>query len=194
MTSPRKAKTRETILDAAYAMVARMGVRRTTFEDVAAKAGLSRQTLYRYFDGKDDLIGAVMEREADRFFEALSRVGPEDVSFDEALQEGLSFTFDYLRTHPLLSWVYEHEPNALLPHLRSHWGPILDSVRRFVEPFVAQDVADGIISGERADMAGDWVTRVALSYLIMPGEHVDIYNDASVRTEIPDLILRGLRG
>jgi AcrR family transcriptional regulator len=189
----RKAHTREAILDAAYSLIARLGVQRTTFEDIASKAGVSRQTLYRHFDGKDDLVAGVMDREADRFFHALSRLSPEGVSLDEALTAGLTFTFDYLANHPLLSWVHEHEPDELLIHLRSHWAPILDAVRRFVEPFVAAEVAAGRISPARAQLAGDWISRIAISYLIVPGDSVDLRDEASIRALIPSLMLDGLR-
>lgn len=194
MATDRKARTREAILDAAYSLVARMGVRRTTFEDVATKAGLSRQTLYRYFDGKDDLIAALMDRESERFLAALHRVAPDGGTLSDALSSGLSFTFDYMMTHPLLSWVYEHEPDELLPHLRSHWLPILGSVRDFIEPFVQQEVSAGRIPAERAHLAGDWVSRVAISYLITPGEFVQVQAGAQVDDLIPSLILNGLHG
>lgn len=194
MLSPRKTRTRDAILDAAYSLIARMGIRKTTFEEVASKAGVSRQTLYRYFDDKEDLVAAVMDREADRFLDALRRLVPEGSTLDEALAGGLAFTFDYLTTHPLLSWVHEHEPDALVLHVRSHWGPILAAVKRYLEPFLAVEVARGALAPERADIAGDWATRIALSYLILPGEGVDLRDPGPIVGLVPELIMRGLRG
>jgi TetR/AcrR family transcriptional regulator len=42
------------ILDAAYRCFARHGVRRTTMEDIAAEAGMSRPAAYQYVRSKDD--------------------------------------------------------------------------------------------------------------------------------------------
>ena len=49
-------ETRERILTAAAAMLARFGLAKLTLEDVARAAGMTRQSIYRYFSGKDDLI------------------------------------------------------------------------------------------------------------------------------------------
>ena len=40
------------LLDATVACIARVGVSKTTLDDVAREAGCSRATLYRYFPGK----------------------------------------------------------------------------------------------------------------------------------------------
>jgi TetR/AcrR family transcriptional regulator len=42
------------ILDAAYACFTRHGVRRTTMDDIAAAAGMSRPAVYQYVRNKDD--------------------------------------------------------------------------------------------------------------------------------------------
>ncbi|WP_172960958.1 TetR/AcrR family transcriptional regulator [Oceaniglobus roseus] len=46
------------IAKAALRVIRRYGVRRTTMEDVAQEAGISRQTLYAVFPGKDEVIRA----------------------------------------------------------------------------------------------------------------------------------------
>lgn len=187
-------KTEERILDAAYALVARHGIRKTTIEDIAAKAGLSRQTLYRYFANKDSLLDALVEREAERFFGALARVVPEERDLRGALEDALVFTFDYLLTHPLLSWVHENEPDQLIAHLTADWGPLLEATRRFIEPFVEREVAAGRMTRARADMAGDWITRVTLTYLVAPSAEIDVADPEAVRSVLPGLLLFGLYG
>ncbi|MFP5298046.1 MAG: TetR/AcrR family transcriptional regulator [Actinomycetota bacterium] len=194
MEGTRRTQTRERILDAAYDLLGRMGVRKTTFEDIAARSGVSRQTLYRYFGSKEELIASVMDREAERFFVALNEIAPDGADLRDAIRNGILFAFDYLANHPLLSWIYEHEPSELLPHLRGHWTPILDSVRRFIEPFVIREVEEGRLDEERARIAGDWITRVTLSYLFVPGETVDVRDEEAVRRWLPTLILDGLYG
>jgi TetR/AcrR family transcriptional regulator len=46
------------ILDAAYRCFARHGARRTTMDDIAAEAGLSRPAVYQYVRNKDDVFDA----------------------------------------------------------------------------------------------------------------------------------------
>lgn len=49
------------LIAAAAETFARYGVRRTTMGDIAATAGLSRQTLYARFSNKDEILAAAIE-------------------------------------------------------------------------------------------------------------------------------------
>src|ERR671938_53426 len=51
------------VLDAAHACVLAVGVRRTTFSDVARRAGVSRMTLYRRYPDLEALLSALMTYE-----------------------------------------------------------------------------------------------------------------------------------
>jgi AcrR family transcriptional regulator len=187
-------ETEDRILDAAYALASRIGIKKMTFEDIAAKASLSRQTLYRYFENKDALLRALFEREAEHFFVALERGVQADVPLEEALSGSLTFTLDYLHTHPVLSWVYENEPDQMVPHLTVYWRPILAAAHRFLEPHVASGVKAGMIPKEMAEIADDWITRVVVSFLVAPSTVVDMQDDDSVKRWVPALILYGLAG
>ena len=52
----------EQILDAAYACFTRHGVRRTTMEDIAREAGMSRPGVYQYVPNKQDAFRRLTER------------------------------------------------------------------------------------------------------------------------------------
>jgi TetR/AcrR family acrAB operon transcriptional repressor len=55
-------KPRDRILDAAMAVFRRHGFRRSSIEQAAEAAGLSRQALYHHFKSKEALFRAVIER------------------------------------------------------------------------------------------------------------------------------------
>nr|MDT0664452.1 helix-turn-helix domain-containing protein [Micromonospora sp. DSM 115978] len=62
-------ETRARILDAAYEQFCRTGIQRSTMEDVARRAGVSRITVYRRFATKDVLVEHVVRREFRRYFD-----------------------------------------------------------------------------------------------------------------------------
>ncbi|MGH2970425.1 MAG: helix-turn-helix domain-containing protein, partial [Solirubrobacteraceae bacterium] len=59
----------DAVLDAARACVLAVGFRRTTFSDVARRAGVSRMTLYRRFPDLETLLSSLMTREFGRVVE-----------------------------------------------------------------------------------------------------------------------------
>ncbi|QLH24015.1 TetR family transcriptional regulator [Streptomyces sp. Rer75] len=64
---------RESLLDAAFAALARRPWARIRMTDVAAAAGVSRQTLYNEFGGKDGLARALVRREAEAYLNGVER-------------------------------------------------------------------------------------------------------------------------
>lgn len=54
------------VLDATYACLTRYGVRRTTVEDIAEAAGMSRTAVYQYVRSKDDAFRRLAARLHDR--------------------------------------------------------------------------------------------------------------------------------
>ena len=53
---------RERILNAAYELFSRRGIRAVGTDEVIERAGVARATLYRHFAAKDDLVLAVLQR------------------------------------------------------------------------------------------------------------------------------------
>jgi TetR/AcrR family transcriptional regulator, mexJK operon transcriptional repressor len=81
MTAPsRRAQNRidrtQRILDVALKTFAQMGYGGTTMEAVAVAAGLSKPTLYQYFDSKDALFSAMMLGQRDQMLTVFDRPSP----------------------------------------------------------------------------------------------------------------------
>ena len=58
---PRSDAARRAILDAAYALVVAQGYEKVTTDAIAAVAGTSKQTIYRWWPGKADLVLDALE-------------------------------------------------------------------------------------------------------------------------------------
>ena len=56
-------KVRESIINAAREVFARYGFRKTTMDDIAQAAHKGKSSLYHYFESKDDVFRAVVEKE-----------------------------------------------------------------------------------------------------------------------------------
>ncbi len=75
--TPRRAATRERLMDAAVVMFAEKGVLGATVEEICEQAGFSRGAFYSNFDSKDDLCLAVIQRQGLANLTAAQRVTAE---------------------------------------------------------------------------------------------------------------------
>jgi TetR/AcrR family transcriptional regulator, transcriptional repressor for nem operon len=63
--TPKGERTRSRIVDAAARLIYERGVAGTTLEDIRSAAGVSGSQLSHYFAGKDELVQAVIDRQAE---------------------------------------------------------------------------------------------------------------------------------
>jgi AcrR family transcriptional regulator len=68
-------QTRRRIVDAAYESFWRSGFTRTSVDGIAARAGVTKRTLYAHFRSKDDLLAAVLARYGELAAERLKKIG-----------------------------------------------------------------------------------------------------------------------
>src|SRR4051794_15964085 len=80
-------ETETRILDATLACISRVGLNKTTLDDVAREAGCSRATLYRYFPGKQPLARAVVVREAQALGRTLQAATSDCTTLEDAVVE-----------------------------------------------------------------------------------------------------------
>ena len=62
--TPKGARTRARIVEAAAALIHERGVASTTLEDIRVAAGVSGSQMYHYFPDKSDLVDAVIDYQA----------------------------------------------------------------------------------------------------------------------------------
>ncbi len=84
-------KNRDTIIEAAINVISRHGVKRATMNDVAAEAGVARQTLYNVYANKEDLLRAMIRYKCEQSLAAIRC----EASGTEDLGEKLDIFFRY---------------------------------------------------------------------------------------------------
>jgi AcrR family transcriptional regulator len=103
-------ESRRRILDAAAEIAGERGYEGTSIATVSARSGLPASSIYWYFEDKDALIAAVIERSFDRWLAAMSLPGPKVGSTHDrmtamavAVAKALLDTPDFLRLGLMLA-------------------------------------------------------------------------------------------
>lgn len=155
------------ILDAAFGCVADLGLARITMDDVARRAGLSRQTIYRYFASRDLLIMALVLREEEKFLDGIRAAFAEDDDLESAMYDGILFCLRFAREHPLLDRLLATDPETLLPYLTTRATPMIVRARSVVTSLVA---SKAWVRAALLETAADAVVRAVISYALTPPE------------------------
>lgn len=182
---------RERLLEATYACVARYGIAKTTVEDVARQAGLSRATVYRHFPGgKDQLVNATIAWESSRFFERLAVAVADAPDLETLLADALMFAHVAFEEHAVLQKVLETEPELLLPQLTVENARLI----AFVSTFLAgplERARNRLTPGLDVGRAAEHIARLVLSFVGTPGRW-DLTDPAQVDELVRTELLAGV--
>ena len=181
------APTEQRILNAAMAAMTTHGLARLSLEDVAREAGMSRQTVYRYFGSKDALVTAAILHEEHGLLEQMAHAVAAHRDVRPAMEAAIVTGLRAAREHPLLDRLLATEPEALLPFLTTGGGPVLSAARPAIQALLEQRLPH--LAPRILHHAADTATRLFISYAINPpDDDID-----EVAAGLTDLILHGLK-
>jgi AcrR family transcriptional regulator len=190
MADPRS--TRDALLDAAYDVVVAGDWQAARMVDVAAAAGVSRQTLYNEFGSKDALAQALAVREAQRFIDATSRFLDEvhpDAPVD-AVAAATEWTIREASNNRLLKAVLTDDASDLLPFLTTRGEAIVGAARTNIETYWREHWPE--IPAADVALAAETVARLTVSYLVLPSDGPDGSAEA-IASRLSTLVERLLR-
>ncbi|MBV8981768.1 MAG: TetR/AcrR family transcriptional regulator [Acidimicrobiia bacterium] len=187
--SDRVGTQEQRVIDAALRCIARWGIGKTTLDDVAREASISRATIYRLFPGgKDALLEAITRTELDRFFSGLAQRFDEAPDLEDLLVAGMVYACRALACHEALQFVLAYEPEVVLPKVAFHHADrVLTAISAFAAPYLAPHVGADV-----APRVAEWVARLVLTYTLAPADNVDVGDEESARRLVRTFVLPGL--
>ena len=144
-------QTKERIVDAAYRALVKQGYHETSMKDIAAEAGVAPGLAHYYFETKEDLLVATIERACQPVMEAWRQAGmnltgplPEDADPMVVARMGFELAKEELRTYRgLFLLTFDMFGVGL------HNPKIAAAVRAFIDErraFIAR-ITQGVIAG-----------------------------------------------
>lgn len=199
-TARTEAKTRQTlaqrraarILDQARLCFERNGILKTTMEEIAVAAGVTRQTVHNHFGNKQDLIDSITLIEIARIQETLiNRLSRQD-SFAGRITEIVTVSVQAAIDNPYIRRIVE---DMAAPHHEEREG---DRIQAWQRERWSATLAHARQSGELADDLDDrrivaWLSFCQTMLLIMM-ENGPAMTDADLRHFVRRLVVAPLLG
>ncbi len=89
--------TRSELIEVARQLFATKGFDNTTMNEIAARSGKGRRTLYTYFKSKSEIFLSVVDSEMSHIIEAIEEIPPLEIPADEKLKRYIICRLDQVR-------------------------------------------------------------------------------------------------
>jgi AcrR family transcriptional regulator len=192
-TPEQESRIRRQLLEAGHELFSTYGLRKTTIKDLTSEVDIGTSTFYRFFDSKEELFVAVLEREGERVLAEF-----HDRDFDEAEDPAaataafLHFIMDEIETNPLVE-------TMLVDVTREQVAAQLSAEEReadresdiaLIRSFVADWVEDDAVHGEDPDVVAGAIR--AITFLTLHREDIGEESYPAVRDFVIETFARGL--
>lgn len=155
------------ILDAALVELERHGFRKVALDDVARRAGVSRTTIYRRFANRDELVGAVIERENVALFADIAAELKSAKPKANYYVEAFTLSIMRFRRHRVLNQMIVDDPALTQELLHRHYGAAVERMAAALRVIFPEGFAERIGAPAVNDLA-DTILRYAAMVLLLP--------------------------
>ncbi|EHB58857.1 regulatory protein TetR [Mycolicibacterium rhodesiae JS60] len=125
---------------AAERCIQRHGIRKTTMDDIAREAGISRPSIYRFFADREELLVALTEEHSRALTARTHKFLARQENFEDALVEGLLYLAEHGNRDPFTRFLVAPQEADFALRIGStdtaaelsaeFWDPLLDEAER----------------------------------------------------------------
>jgi AcrR family transcriptional regulator len=187
-------QAREHILDATEACFARHGLDKTTIDDIAAEAGLSRSMLYRHFRGRDELLTGVLARLTDRFTADLADRVDDHVTLGGLIVEAMTAVVVTARSDPTIARMFVGSDRSLAGAAVASSDEVRARARGFAHQVLDRASPERVAElrdGLSIDDAADHLVLIGLALIQGYGPTEDEAIRAYLATFVVPALVRG---
>jgi len=169
------------VLDAALEQFESDGIRRSSVEAIARRAGVTRVTVYRRFPRKDALVRAAIAREANGMIAEVDRRTSGIADAEERTVESFVLLVELIRDHPLTRRLLATEPDSVLKALTVDAGPLVARGTEYIAGQIRRGQSDGAFADYDPEPVAEILSRFAHSLVLTPRAVVDLDDPDAAR-------------
>lgn len=185
---------RDQILEAANECFTQLGIQRTSVQDVARMAAVSRGTVYRYFEDRTVLIEAAIEFGAQKFYQQVAAAMAKKSTLAEKIgamaETHATILIDHRTRNRLMA-----DDAELMRHMISDGDSAVRRTTAFLVPYVREAQERGEVgAGIDVTAASEWLARIIYSFsTVNQAQTFDMSKPATVRKYVEKFAINGLR-
>lgn len=185
------------LLDAALEQFALTGVRRTSIDDIARRAGVNRVTVYRRLGAKSDIVGAAFFYEAGRVLTEIdSALGEIGQDVDDYIVDFFAITLTALRGNRLLNQLLEVDRDETLHALTVGAGQVLELAAAYLggQIWRIRDRSGGSTDPDQIAALSAMLARLTQSLILTPDGPPSVQTPTEMRRFATSVLVPLIRG
>lgn len=188
-----KTDKKQQIFNAALAVFARYGYRKTTVEDVATAVGMTKSNIYFYVKNKQDLYEQTVAGALEKWRTAVETEMETATTVPEKFMVAARRSFDYLKSQKQLRALLIQDPEIFtLSRSEDRFFEVNHRAMMMLRQVIQQGVDEGIFHPVDVDQVTEFLFSVYIMFLIRTYVKSDDSSGDRMYEAGLSLIFRGL--
>ncbi len=171
-------------VEATLRCLARYGYAKTTVDDIAREAGISRATIYRVIGGKSQLFDRALVAEVARIRDRVRAIAAPNESLESYVVAVVVATTRELLAHEVLNSLMGHEAEAIVSYVAVNGEAFVHAAVDVFAPLFADRVPES-----QARRLAELLTRISISNMGPAAQWVDLSDPAAAKVLVGGFVL-----
>lgn len=178
-------QTIKRILAAAIEQFALVGIRRASLDDIAARANVSRMTIYRRIGKQETVVQSALLEEGRQIISRINESLKNIKTLNERIVEIFTVAFVELQKHPLWRQLISTEPGEVLPYLTLEADLYFQLGIRYIQSIIEESTDSTTVEPE---LLAQYIFRLFHSFFLSPDPCLKDRNKSFAREYFSDYL------
>lgn len=179
---------KEQIIVAARDLFGTYGYKRVTMDEIAKKSGVTKKTIYSYFNDKDDLIKYLVLEKISEIKDIVYKIKNSDLSIVNKTHNIIYSLLNFQKDEKLIKMLGIEASDMPLGVAKKWYDFVSDAVLAEIKLFIDDSISNGFIKNYDSELLSFIIYKIYFAFVF---EREEVINEKQI-SEIIDFLSSGL--
>ena len=182
----------EQIVNSARELFKKYGIKKASMDEIARDAGVTKKTVYSYFESKADLINYFIKEELNNMKKIVEKYEKKEQDFFENVNQGLCEMLKYKEKSFFLNLIEKDSEAFNVKILKDSIKNVDKEIKDFIKQILIKAKKKGYIEFQNLDVTTFLIYKMYFSLMFEWNDEYKDLNDKEIADNILQILRNGL--
>ena len=183
----------EQIIEVARELFHKFGFKKVSMDEIAREAGVTKKTIYHYFNSKEALLEYFIQEEIQNMKTIIEEVESKNMDFFDTVNEAIWKLLKYRKEKDFLNVISREAEWLKDPILVKNLALIDTQIQNYIKSKLQKAKEKGFIEFTNLDVTAFLVYKMYIALIIEWSDKDKTMDEQMIANSISEIIKRGLR-
>lgn len=184
----------EQIIKAAKGLFTKYGLKKVSMDEIASEAGVTKKTVYTYFQSKEELLKYCIKEELGNMKKIIENVESKNLDFLTTVNEVICDLLRYKKNCEFLSMLFRESELLRNDKLKENLKIIDKEIQNYIKKQLEIAIEKGEVKVQNVDIITFLIYKMYIALMIDWNEDYKQLDEKEIADNILNFLMNGLKG